>query len=280
MRFKTVTLFYVASCISAVAVHAQVPPGESGQAASIGKPSMFTVEFFNEPPRFSEEQLAALDRILSRVNLPPPSGSQTSPVAGPTVPETTPSPLPVTPSLNESNVVGVALPLKISIAESASYLFYAANAVAARSKVDASGSENWLYINPSADMPDFCCEQAAIADRSRDILLWYRQGMYNPAMSQNRFVLAISKDGGKNFCTYSFRPVDVDRGFTERFWESPELAITRQHLFVSVNLHTNSGAFDRKVLLRLPLESLSSCSGFNFRYIQNPTASATADFLY
>jgi hypothetical protein len=259
MRLKTVALLALYLQASHSALQAQGVA--QAQVASVGQPSFMPAEVVTGPPQFTEQQLAALERMLTTVNLPPSQGSQPAPPAGPTGPETTPNPAPAVPSPSEgpSEANVAALPLRISVAEAGSHIFYTGNLLAARYKAGAPQSRS--YINPSSGMSDFCCEQAVIADRSRDLLLWYRQGVYDPVASSSRFVLSSSKDGGRSFCSYSVQPSDLDSRWTERSWQSADLGISGEHLFVSANLHLASGFFDRKVTLRWPLQSLDSCSG-------------------
>lgn len=282
MTLKTATL--VLSAFASIGP-GQVQPGTPDQRqpsyAVVAPPSTINVEFLKEPPQLTAEQLAALERSLANVNLPPPVGLQSGPVAGPTTPETTPPSGPIaggTSGAQPGPGFNRALALRSSTAAAGTHVFYVGNGFAARAA--ESSPDAWTFINSAATMPDFCCEQQVVADRARDILLWYRQGVYQVSDGQGRFVLGVTGDGGASFCTYSLKPSELSSSLTNRSWESFNLALTNQYLYVSVNVHLASGIYDRKVILRWPLDLLKSCSGFKFPYLENPNTAMIEKFMH
>jgi hypothetical protein len=152
-----------------------------------------------------------------------------------------------------------------SVAQAGKYVFYTWNWGAARSKNGAHGGLTWTYINPYADMPDFCCDQDVIYDKGRDIILWYRQAVVSvDGGSQNRFFLGVSGNGGASFCTYDFRPSGL--GFTNRWFDYPRLALSNNYVYINTNLFVTGGGFDQHILMRWPLTALSNCAGFGFSW--------------
>ena len=153
-----------------------------GQQATTAAPAFVTLEFLVEPPRLTSAQLAERERILPQVNLPPgpvleqtpdvdapPDNTATEPVPAGTqsnVPPEIPSTLTILRSSPLAPTTGQSTINEPSVAQSGAYVFYTGNWYAARS---TSGGAGWSYLNPYADMPDFCCDQDVIVDRSRDI---------------------------------------------------------------------------------------------------------------
>jgi hypothetical protein len=273
----------------------QVSKGTAAQAR-VAAPEHVAVKFLTEPPNLTRQQIAISESAVIRTHRPPPLGAQVRDIAGPAgIPETevpsnvlsnevpklvsgpssnAPLTIEVSSGLSPSAGGLDASPInEPSVAQSGAFIFYTANWFAARSTVGGVGRGAWSYINPYADMPDFCCDQDVIADRGRDIILWYRQGNYNSNTGQSRFVLGVSSDGGASFCNYSYRPIDVDSTFTSRWWDYPHLALSNNYLYISTSIFLGSGEddFDRKVILRWPLDSLQTCSAFGFQYLNGVT---------
>ena len=165
----------------------------------------------------------------------------------------------VTTSGNKSNV------LEGSVAQSGRFGFYTGNWIAARTN---DGGNTWGYRSPYADMSDFCCDQVTLFDPSRNILLWYRQGVKN-ASGSNRLRLGVSKNGGNTWCFYNTKPTDTNGGWTGQWWDYPHLQLGADYLYISTNVFNNSDQWTRSVMLRWPLDSLRTCSGFSYNYFQS-----------
>lgn len=159
-----------------------------------------------------------------------------------------------------------------SVAQSGGNVFYTGNWYAAAASTANPGPADWFYVDPFNDpavgMPDFCCDQDVIADRGRDIIMWYRQGLFNFFGDlQGRFTLGVSSDGGGTFCTYSTRPVDVNGNFVNRWFDFPHLALSDNYLYISTNVVFDNSPFtERKLVLRWPLDALQNCAGFGYSY--------------
>ena len=155
-----------------------------------------------------------------------------------------------------------------AVASSGRYIFYTNNWYAARSVTHAlggGGSAPWTYIDPEADMPDFCCDQDAIYDKGRDVFLWERLAI-SPVNVQNRVRIGVSTNGGASFCNYDFRPSGI--GLPQGFYDYPRLALSNNNLYMTLNVFGNDavGAFIANVVLRIPLDELSTCSGLTYWY--------------
>ena len=150
-----------------------------------------------------------------------------------------------------------------AIGQSGKNIFYTGNWYAARS---TTGGALFTYISPYADFPAFCCDQDVIYDRGRDMMMWYRQGVIPSGQTQNQFKLGVSSNGGVSWCTYTISPINVNSEFTSRWFDYPHLALTNNFLYMTTNLFTTAGAFDRMLVLRWPLDSLKACAGFSYSY--------------
>ncbi len=200
-----------------------------GQQGSVSRPQRIIPRLMPKPPVISPGQRRKLERALEeerrgRPSPPTPSGpiryappeekTQTEPKTQPTIQLRKPKPGPredPPPSALVSFLGNAIGPPGIgggpsvnepSLAQSGKNVVYVGNWYFARS---SNGGLNWSFINPFADMPDFCCDQEAIYDRGRDLFLWYRQGVRDNT-GKNRFRLGVSSNGGATWCTYSVTP--------------------------------------------------------------------------
>jgi hypothetical protein len=154
-----------------------------------------------------------------------------------------------------------------STAVGGKYAWFTGNWFAARS---VNGGSTWAYVNPFADMSDFCCDQVTIYDESRNRIYWLRQGIpgTNPVNGnyENRFRLGVSSDGGATFCYYNNYPTEVNSTWTNQWWDYPHIQLGADFLYITYNVFNSGNAWVRTVILRWPLDSLASCSGFSYNY--------------
>src|ERR1019366_3979676 len=169
---------------------------------------------------------------------PPANGGETipnyveTPEFGAEVSPEGPSPLGLTFYRNSVLRVGTTPIAEDFLAQTGNIVFVTGNWFAALSTNDGG---IWTYINPYADYPSFCCDQQVIADRGRDIILWFRQGTYNPITKQGDFKLSVIRTGriGATFCTYTVSPKDVNGALTDDWFDYPRLAFTDNYLYIS-----------------------------------------------
>ncbi len=275
-------------------------PESAGVAseATVPAPERVTTQFLEEAPELPSAAMREINELES-----PPVNSQANDIAGPagvaetqvprvpiqsltgenpaSQPPSTPAPgsgsPPLTISVSSPLAPGsaglsLATYTEPSVAQSGEYIFYTGNNFDARSTVGGTGSGAWGYINPYSGMSDFCCDQDVIADPSRSMILWYRQGLYQSSTGQGRFILGVSTNNGDSFCNYSYTPKNVNSSFTNSHWDLPQLALSNDYLYISTSILNSSGGFLRKLIMRWPLESLQSCSTFNFQYLNGVTS--------
>jgi hypothetical protein len=238
-------------------------------------PQSFAPELLAGPPQLTASQLDFLEKSLNAISLTPgPTPQQAAKVAGPQAGTET-NPAGVQPSapntlhrlrstaLNtapNASYSGVGEP---SLGQSGRYVFYAGNWYAARS---TDGGVTFAYVNPYGGMTDFCCDQDVLVDVGRNMFLWYRQGVYQAGTGQNRFVLGVSTNEAASWCTYSTQPINVNGAWTGQWFDYPHLALSNNYLYISTNMFNAAGVFTQKLLLRWPLDSLATCSGFNYTW--------------
>lgn len=257
---------------------------QEADVAVMPEPSPETLAWQDEMPTLGKEQEELLAYWTENTHLPgpavdligedmdlagPTAGSETNPAA--VDKQETPGPLaPGDAQVYRNVTFGSGFPsgsrsniMESSVAENGKNVFYTGNFFAARS---TNGGQGWTYVNPAASMSDFCCDQVTVHDESRNLLLWYRQGSYNSS-GVNRFRLSVSTDGGGSFCAYDVYPTNVNSGWTNQWWDYPHLQLGADFLYIATNVFDASRQWTRTALLRFPLDSLRTCSGFNYNYL-------------
>jgi hypothetical protein len=145
-------------------------------------------------------------------------------------------------------------------------VFYSHNWYAARS---TTGGASWVYTNPFADMADFCCDQDVVYDRGRNLMVWYRQGIYNVAPApagQNRIKIGVSTNGGSSFCTYTLTPTNINAAYTNQWFDYPQLALSNDYLYLTSNMFNAADVYQRTILMRFSLDTMAACASTPFNY--------------
>jgi hypothetical protein len=151
-----------------------------------------------------------------------------------------------------------------SVANSGKNVFYTGNKYTARS---TDGGSSWTYIDPYSDYPNFCCDQDVIYDTSRDLLLWFRLGaLQSPTNPESNFRIGVSKDAGASFCFWNWRPTDFDATWGALSWDYPQLALSDNYLYFTINMYRSTGGGFRSVLARASLDTLRACSNLSWSY--------------
>jgi len=146
-------------------------------------------------------------------------------------------------------------------------VLYTANWFAAISKDDG---ESFTYLNPAETFPEtdgheFCCDQVAMYDAADDILFWFLQYLQNGTSNKIRIAYAQGEDiRNENWSYYDFTPQTIG-GWNNEWFDFPDLALSRDHLYISVNSFATNGTegasddrFARAVVLRLPLAQIAA----------------------
>jgi hypothetical protein len=243
--------------------------------AYAGPPTDYTPEWLTEPPVLSPDQIQAMEAAMERVNLPGPKlpqiGIPIAPSPGTETPSTTDN-LPNVPgsflvkrnrSLSSVVPAGYASHvLEPAVANDGKYAFYTANWFAAQS---TNNGNSWSYVNPYADFANLCCDQDVVYDPARRAFIWYRQGSRN-SDGVNEIKISVSTDGAATWCTYTFKPTDVNSGWTGQWFDYPRITLSNDYLWIATNIFNASDSWTRTVMIKMPLDELSKCSGFGYSY--------------
>jgi hypothetical protein len=250
-----------------------------GATARMGRPAALTTPELDAPVAPTVAQVAArrahmvmVEKAWEQRTLP--SGGAPEAANGPETLTSEPGAFEVQPNAPGTfatySVRALAPPSGYSstvsepaVSQSGKYAFVTHNWYAART---VNGGNSWTYRNPYADFRDFCCDQDTVYDRGRDLFLWYRQGIIPAGQSTNQFKLGVSTNQGASWCTYTLSPPNVDATWTGRWFDYPHLEVGNDYLYMTTNIFTTTGNFDRMLLLRWPLDSLASCAGFTYQY--------------
>jgi hypothetical protein len=236
-----------------------------------------------EAPSLSVDQLAQLERGLERSHL---SGPVVDASAAPAALESADprtqsdvvrfkSQAPLVPgsgilyrSRNISSTIPAGLKsnvLEASVATGGKFVFYTGNWFAARS---TDGGFSFSYVNSFSGFPDFCCDQVTIYDEARNAHFWLRQGIAD-VNGENIFKLGVSTNGAASFCTYNFAPKNVNSAWTNNWFDYPHMQLGADYLYIAYNIFNAADVWQRTVMLRLPLDQLSTCAGFSYNYYWN-----------
>jgi hypothetical protein len=158
-------------------------------------------------------------------------------------------------TINEPDTVGIG-----------KTLFQTSNWDIAYTTNGGAATPTWLYQNPYALNPQFCCDQTVTYDAARNIIV--RQSLDLGTGTQTGFDIAIAKpQTPTTWCTYHFSGPSFG-GASGELLDYPKTAIANNNLYVTWNAYNASGsAWLRTGLARLPLDNLKACSGFSFNFL-------------
>jgi hypothetical protein len=119
----------------------------------------------------------------------------------------------------------------------------------------------WDFISPFNFFPPasggFCCDQVVLYDPSRDRTFWLLQ--YIEAGNTNTLRLAVKEGatlGNNVWHWWDFQPDQVDNTWTNLWFDYPDLGLSNDYLYMTTNVFTVDGLFDRAAVFRFPLDQL------------------------
>lgn len=257
------------------------------ETVEIGAPTFMDLDWSGEPPTLTEEQIAQLQLGIENTHRPGPArDGQALEIAGP-IPGTEStlgeerdrSGQPLLPGDALRYMfrdVGPYIPdltpsIKSNVMESSAgiagvYGFYTGNWFAARTNW---GGINWIYYDPFADMPDFCCDQVTLYDEARDIHLWLRMSIPN-ANGENYFRLGVSYKTAQTFWFY-----DVPTFWANQWWDYPHIQLGADYMYLSWNVFDWNGTPDpvddywvRTVMLMISLDDLAAAAAISIPWYE------------
>jgi hypothetical protein len=148
-----------------------------------------------------------------------------------------------------------------SAAAAGQHIFVTGNWYAS-SSVD--GGANWSHVDPYSFLQPgpatkFCCDELITYSPAHQIWLWVLQ-YSKDANGQNVFRVAATPDaafpGGWHF--WDVAPTTVDPAWTGVWFDYPDMALSRDNLYVSFNVFNLAGQWQRAVVMRFPLEAIAA----------------------
>jgi hypothetical protein len=139
--------------------------------------------------------------------------------------------------------------------------------------LSTNAGTNWTYINPYTKFPasfgGFCCDQEAIFDQSRGIMIWLLQYVKN-ASGNNIYRLAVARNTANLkagiWTYYDLTPQALGLP-TGRWYDYPHIALGSNYLYIAANVFNNSDFWTNTVLLRIPLANLAAGTGFSYNFV-------------
>jgi len=294
---------FIAICVSGANAEKVANVGMLEQAY-IGPPTFVKVELLSAPPEISEEQMRQREEYISKMKHVPEGGKfdiemyekikksmVTQRAMKKNVGETSiifqdqstlddpPSAAPGSFVFFENNDLGTGgAPLdqrsrinEPSVGNNGRCVFYSGNWYASLS-VDAG--KTFQYINPYTAFTwpagmNFCCDQIVIYDPGRDCLFWLLQSTKDGA-GENVHILAVANSfsdiENQNWYTYTFTAANL--GATNGCWlDFPDLVLGENYLYLTANYLGNE---HEATIRRLPLDELSTASGFSYSFFKRP----------
>jgi len=145
------------------------------------------------------------------------------------------------------------------------YVFQTGNWYASYSN---NNGANWTYLNPfSIFGANFCCDQVTIYDAARGKQYWELQYVAAGSPATNKLVLAEATGTNlASWCYYNITP-DWFGEPADTAIDYNDLSLTNNYLYLASNLFPKAGG-SKSGLIRMPLDSLSTCAGFTYnRYV-------------
>jgi|GEM_PF-2490068 len=258
-----------------VITDAVVPDGRAQASnATAPAPEMTKIQLLSKPPVLTAANEKQREENLEKIHLSGPSVKHdkepVGPSGEPSIAESLTS-VSGTFTIFKNSPLGTGAPSgqksvvnEPSVGTNGNNIFYSGNWYAARS---TDGGLTFSYVNPYADMPEFCCDQEVIYDPSRDIFIWYRQGVANATTGVNRIRLGISNDNAASWYFYDFYPTIINSSWTNQWWDYPYLSLGTNYLYIATNMFNSGNSWTRSVIMRFPLDDLRDHVGFSYNYV-------------
>jgi hypothetical protein len=257
---------------------------EKAQTGSIGSGKVV------EPPSSESSyvptaaEIAAHERLLAlkSQHLPPPLGPHTTalqvPGNGGLQTAVTASQAPTSFTVFKSSLInstcsgcGQSTVNEPSAANSGKTVVETSNWNIAYSLNGGANAIVWANQNPYALSPGYCCDTEVLYNADRDVYVLLLLDYAGEGASTNGFTLSIARGSTPtSWCTYKFNGSSFGEGATDTL-DFAKIAISNNNLFVTWNDYPPNSGFTASGLARMPLDSLASCSGFNYSYLLRNT---------
>lgn len=132
----------------------------------------------------------------------------------------------------------------------------------------------WRYLDPFTMFPatgaGFCCDQIVTYVPSVRLWVWFLQYSENRS-GENVVRLAVSRTGGLGpWQWWDLAPTDLSPSWSGQWFDYPDLAVSKDHLWISLNLFAGQ-QWKRAVVVRYPLRQLSRARPVDRRHWSTTT---------
>ena len=128
-----------------------------------------------------------------------------------------------------------------------------------------AATPTWNYQSPYSLSAGFCCDQTVTFVPSRNVFVY--EGLTLGTGTTSGFTIATAKSGTPaSWCTYHFDGSSFGSTAGDTL-DYPKIAYSNNDLYVTWNDYNTSGAWVQTGLARMPIDSLASCAGFSYSYI-------------
>jgi hypothetical protein len=152
-----------------------------------------------------------------------------------------------------------------SVGNTGSEIFFTGNWYAALSTNDGS---TWAAVDPFSALPPvnggFCCDQTVIFDPSRKIFIWLLQ--YILKDGTNTLRMAVRNPGTTSWHWWDLHPTTLNAAWTNQWFDYNSCALSNNFLYVTSNVFSVAGAWQRAVVIRLKLDLLKSGGALSLNF--------------
>ena len=132
-----------------------------------------------------------------------------------------------------------------------------------------NNGQTWELLDPDRLFEPapggFFCDQLALYDASRDLMLWYLQYSVPENANTNTIRLAVNRGGtlgDRDWYWWDFQPRSLNAGWTDVWFDYPDMALSDNFLYVTTNVYRHPGdEWTRSVVFKFPLDALQAGHG-------------------
>jgi hypothetical protein len=160
-----------------------------------------------------------------------------------------------------------------STANSGNFVFQSGNWYASLSR---DGGSTFTFVNPFTTFPasdgGFCCDQVVAYDAKRDLVFWLLQYIEDGTRNRQRLAVTRAADFDTVGWWYYDFVSDLTFGWTGQWFDFPDLSVGDNYVYLTSNVFTiGTNSFVRTVIMRLPLDPISTGSAFGFNFVGDNT---------
>jgi hypothetical protein len=162
---------------------------------------------------------------------------------------------------NQTSTIG-----EPSEASAGNVVMYTGNWYAA---ISSNGGQTFSYINPYTTFPasfgGFCCDQTVHYSRNYNLFIWQLQ-YSRDANGNNIQRIAVATPDNAVAGSWMYWDLPSSTVFNGNWMDFPSCALNLTDVFLSSNMYTPGGSWQRAVMYRLPLADLADGGGFSYWY--------------